>query len=148
MNLTMHTMGSDQSTTGQLEAGTHTFFTIEPPWLDNRPDVSCVPAGTYKLIPYKSPVHGATWCLDNPALNVYGTWPAPPGARTRCEIHSGNFARQSEACILLGLAGDQMFDPTTQVDEPAVEDSRDALAEFVAILTPLSSGHTLEIVRL
>jgi hypothetical protein len=107
----------------------------------------------YQLIPYLSPKHGSTWCLHNPDLNVFGQggeyYPLglPDGARTYCEIHSANFAEQLEGCIALGLTGHPMYDSVTGLVEAAVEESRDAIEAFTGILGPMTSGHTLNIVR-
>ena len=142
MTLTMTTLGSDQSTTGTLVAGAQSFYTIEPPWLDDAPFTSCVPGGTYDLIPYDSPVHGPTWCLHNPDLNVWGMPDPPAGMRTRVEIHSGNVVEDSEACILLGLTAGELS------GETAVLQSVAAITDLRAILTPMSSGNILQIKRL
>jgi hypothetical protein len=40
----------DQGTFGRIVAGTFTCFTGELPWRDNAPSLSCVPAGTYRVI--------------------------------------------------------------------------------------------------
>jgi len=145
--LTMHTQSNEEATTGIMQAGDLEFYTIELPWRDNKQGWSCVPAGTYDLIPYNSPTHGPTWCLHNPALNVYGRAPYPIGCRSECELHSANYARQLLGCIALGTDGQPMIDPMTNTVVPAVENSRDAVAELLKLLTPMSSGHTLSIVR-
>jgi hypothetical protein len=147
MTLSMNTAPAFNATTGRMLVGAQSFFTIELPWDDNKPDVSCVPAGLYELIPYDSPTHGPTWRLDNPALNVYGTAFVPAGGRSEIELHSGNWARQLLGCIALGLEAAPMLDPQTGAVEPAVENSRDAVAELIAVLGALSTGHTLSINR-
>lgn len=147
MNLSLETVSGAEATTGILIAGDQRFFSMEQPWNGNEAGHSCVPAGEYLLIPYYSPKHGATWCLHAPALNVYGTEPVPPGGRSYCELHSATWARQLKGCVALGLDGQPMFDPLTGKVEPAIEESRDAIAELRQILTPLSSGHTLSITR-
>lgn len=131
----------DRASTGVLSVLSSSFFTIEPPWLDDQPDVSCVPDGAYDLIPYQSPTHGDTWYLSNPGLGVGGSGEQ----RSYCELHSANWARQLKGCIALGLEGQPMMDPDTGQVEPAVENSRDAIAELLALLGPLTPGHTLTI---
>jgi hypothetical protein len=147
MNLQLQSTSSSEATTGTLSAGAREFFTIELPWANNAPGKSCVPAGVYQLIPYSSPAHGQTWQLHNPALNVYGTGVVPAGGRSECELHSANWARQLLGCIALGLEGQPMLDPMTGEVEPAVENSKDAIAELLGVLGALSSGHTLTITR-
>jgi hypothetical protein len=38
-----------------------------------------------------------------------------------------------------------MYDPLTGLVEPAIENSKDAVAELLALLTPGSTGHVLQI---
>lgn len=147
MKCTMTTVGNSTATRGVLNVQGRTFYTVEQPWNDNNEDKSCVPAGTYQLIPYLSPKHGSTWCLHNPGLNIYGMGDIPLGGRSYVEIHSANWAEQLEGCIALGMTGHPTLDPLTGIVEPAVEESRDAIAAFTQILGPMTSGHTLNINR-
>jgi hypothetical protein len=41
---------SDYGTFGTIEIDGKTYHTIERPWLDNEPNVSCIPTGTYTCI--------------------------------------------------------------------------------------------------
>jgi hypothetical protein len=145
VNVTIARHYGDYATTGTMQVGDASFFTIERPWMDNESGTSCVPEGTYQLIPYLSPKHGQTWCLENEALGV--TADGHGGTRSRCEIHSANWATQLEGCIALGLRGQPMYNPDTGRVEPAVEDSKDAVAHFNTLLGPMSTGHTLTITR-
>jgi hypothetical protein len=147
MNLFMETSSSAQATVGTMATDEQEYFTLELSWDNNAPDKSCVPAGIYDLIPYDSPTHGATWRLHNPSLNVYGTGLVPEGGRSEVEIHSANWCRQLLGCIALGLEGQPMLDPMTGCVEPAVENSRDAVAMLIAELGAMSYGHSLTIVR-
>ena len=139
------TASTELATSGTLLAADSLFHTIEQPWRNNLKGHSCVPVGTYDLIPYQSPRHGATWQLHNPALNIYGRGNVPEGGRSACEIHSANWAEQLEGCIALGLDDKPMFDPLTGKVEPSIEGSRDAVAHLHAILGEMSHGHTLVI---
>jgi hypothetical protein len=147
MMLTMNTAPALNATTGRLVAATLALYTIELPWEGNACDKSCVPAGDYDLIPYDSPAHGATWRLHNPALNVYGTGFVPKGGRSEIELHPVNWARLLRGCIALGVESTPMFDDVTGIVEPAVENSRDAVAELIAVLGAMSTGHVLSINR-
>lgn len=135
---------SSVATTGRMVLPTgELLYSIECPWQDNAPDVSCVPEGRYVLMPYSSPAHGATWFLDNAVLGV-----GDCGARrSYCELHSANWARQLEGCIAFGLDGIPMYDPVRHAVEPAVESSQDAIEVLLMALGPMSPGHTLTIVR-
>ena len=66
--------------------------TAERPWLDNKPDVSCIPEGTYPLLHHNSHHFGE-------CLKVDQTYP-----RTRILIHKGNNPlNDSRGCILVGM---------------------------------------------
>jgi hypothetical protein len=131
-------------TPGLLEAGDLRLFTIELPWRDNTADQSCVPPGTYQLMPYVSPKHGSTWQLYNPALNVYTSLSVPQGGRSAIEIHVANFARELEGCIGIGMTGEPMLDPVLSAIVPAVQDSLKAMIGLRALLGA-DSTHTLTI---
>lgn len=122
--------------------------TIELPWRDNAKDVSCVPAGTYRLIPYLSAKHGRTWRLHNPELGVWGISDDPPSPdmRTEVEVHTGNLAEESEACILVGMAAGTMLNKAGHI-VPAVLDSVVALGKLRELTDGASEEETLTIVR-
>ena len=100
-NLTLiRTQTGDQGTAGRLldESGRHLCFTLEPPWRDNQPDISCIPAGSYPVLEHYSQKFGHVLMLQN-----------VPG-RTYIYIHAGNVAgdrsqglsSHSYGCILTG----------------------------------------------
>ena len=101
MNRNVHifrTKRSSHGTEGILSTGSFTCFTLELPWKDNQPNISCIPHGTYPVKPRKSPRFGDVFHVTN----VEG--------RSHILIHSGNFAGDTEkglkthvqGCILLG----------------------------------------------
>lgn len=68
-----------------------TYQTLELPWKNDAPNVSCIPAGTYTLKLIYSPHHGlALWEFQ-----------AVPN-RSFCEIHSANLPSQLLGCVALG----------------------------------------------
>lgn len=88
------TLSTDHGTFGEiiLPDGTK-FFSLELPWRDNKPDLSCIPAGTYLCRYITSPSHGPTYELKD-----------VPG-RTNIQIHGSNFAgdiSKGLKCDLLG----------------------------------------------
>jgi hypothetical protein len=87
---------STTETIGQLEIKgdkPFTLATIERPWLDNAPNVSCIPVGVYKARRYFSPSrHEDCWMLED-----------VPG-RTYIQIHTANYPRHVEGCIGVGLS--------------------------------------------
>ena len=79
--------------------------TCEQPWNANQADHSCIPEGTYELLPYDSPAHGATIVFHNPALGIYGTpvmIPSGMPGRSLCEIHNANWPFQLKGCVAVG----------------------------------------------
>lgn len=80
---------------GVSEVG-HTVFecdSLEPPWLDNKQNISCIPTGSYKLKKryskkYKHHLHVQD--VEN---------------RTFILIHAGNYYTQTLGCILVGKLG-------------------------------------------
>lgn len=90
----------DDGTYGTLQFpdGT-TLQSLELPWIDNKPRISCIPSGTYKCVFKPSPRFGM-------AYEVTGV----PG-RSAVLIHAGNTAGNVEkghkadslGCILLGM---------------------------------------------
>jgi len=129
------------ATTGAFTGAGLSLFSIEQPWRDNEKGASCVPEGQYALIPYNSPMHGWTWYLQNHVLDVGGA----NEPRGYCELHAGNWARQLQGCIALGLIGQPMLDPATGIVEPAVGESRAAIEELFDKLGQMTTGHTLTI---
>lgn len=70
--------------------------TVERPWLDNKPNVSCIPHGSYRLVYTKSPKFGMRFHLENKAIGV--TLKAP-GERTHIMLHAANVPSELEGCI-------------------------------------------------
>ena len=105
MQIELNTWRNDDCTLGRLSYGDFQCFTLELPDLDNAPNISCIPAGRYRVTKYQSPSKGSVLLLHG----VEG--------RTYIEIHAGNFTRQIEGCILTGdgikyLDGDSIPDVT------------------------------------
>ena len=110
--------------------------TIERKWLDNKPSVSCVPAGVYDLKPTNSPKFGMTYYISNPSLGV-----SLLGRTTRTHIlfHAANKPSQLQGCIApvssFGIMG----------DEWAGFNSRVAYNKFMELLD--GDEHQIEIKR-
>lgn len=77
-------------TLGELELEGYSCVTMEPPWADNRPNVSCIPPGEYPCHWHKSPRYG--W--------VYAVLEVP--GRSHILIHPGNIVTHTKGCILPG----------------------------------------------
>ncbi len=90
--------------------------TLERPWLDNVPNFSCIPPGTYKAIRHLSPKFGETFLLQD----VLG--------RSEILFHKGNIDDHTQGCILIG----EQFDPV--LGEDGITHSGDGFAEFMKLL--------------
>ena len=79
-------------TIGRLTLSGSAFqcFTLELPWKENERGVSCIPKGKYQAFKRQSPKNGLVVEFAN----------VPQ--RSNIQIHSGNFTRQIEGCVLTG----------------------------------------------
>lgn len=64
--------------------------TCEDPWNSNKPNISCIPAGTYSCVKHTGRKFSNVWVL----LDVPG--------RSGILIHNGNNIDHTEGCILVG----------------------------------------------
>jgi len=105
-------------------------YGIEQPWADNKPYESCIPAGSYMLLPFQSSKYGSTYHFHNPHLGVTkfkDTSSSYLGHnRYACLIHSANWARQLQGCLGLGM------ELVKGKDEYMVTRSRDQVNDFIA----------------
>lgn len=108
--------GTDCTRGALCKDGVMIAMTLERLWVDNKPNVSCIPFGSHEAIVKESNSYGRT-------LEVF--------VRGRSDIllHVGNWARNSKGCILLGKSfGLNM-----------VQDSGRAIASFRETLAPLGT---------
>jgi len=81
----------DDATLGILRIdGLAECATLELPWKDNQPRISCIPTGVYSVVKYNSPTKGQVFLLGGVA------------GRSNVEIHSGNTVDDILGCILVG----------------------------------------------
>lgn len=69
------------------------FKTLELPWLNNWPRISCIPVGTYSIIKLAP--------TDNIPYEHLGLLLVPK--RSGICVHAGNFNTQILGCILVGI---------------------------------------------
>jgi|TARA_R110002124_G_scaffold52083_2_gene150202 hypothetical protein len=81
-----------RGTMGVITLEGERFYTIERTWLDNAPNVSCIPEGTYQMGWRDSPKFGETWHVKD----------VPD--RTHILIHVANFPENVHGCIGLGVS--------------------------------------------
>lgn len=105
-------------TIGRLFYNNFQCFTLELPWLDNAPSVSCIPEGVYKAFKRESPANG-------PVLELKDV----PN-RTFIQIHAGNYTRQILGCLLTGDSVKWLDDDSI----PDVTNSKNTLAAFLAAI--------------
>ena len=118
MTLTLKRIGrNDHATFGVLLNGTAPFaVTLEPPWKNNEPNVSCIPSGTYACRRVDSPRFGDTF-------EITGV----PG-RDYILFHGGNTSKDTLGCVLIG----ESFDPVNGVD--GIANSRQGFIQLKALL--------------
>lgn len=134
-------------TLGLLFLGDLSLVTIERPWIPSSicrggtKGVSCVPAGSYKLVRHNTDAHPMTWALVNEDLDVVHF----PGdsdssaARTAVLIHPANWPFELRGCIAPGTR--TAIDPKHGY---MVCDSRKAM-KLIQDRMPWTDEHTLEI---
>ncbi len=76
-------------------------FSVERHWMNNQPFKSCVPDGTYFMIPYSSAKYPSTWAMHNPENRVFATNEEReyPADRYACLMHKVNWPLQLMGCI-------------------------------------------------
>ena len=79
-------------TLGELTGPELRLATLEPPWLNNSPRMSCIPVGTYEI--YRSWYNAKNY-------EVFELRGVPD--RSEILIHVGNVPRDTEGCILVGM---------------------------------------------
>ena len=91
LTLNRFSMVPDIETFGKIDIGGSTVYTCERPWLNNLPNVSCIPLGEYECKPrrYNKGGYDAVEICD-------------VEARTHILIHRGNVARHVQGCVLVG----------------------------------------------
>lgn len=95
------TFSDNTGTWGKLYDGDKFIcYTLERPWLNNKRNISCIPAGRYAVKPIVSPRFGETYylhSLDDKGVRLYG-----PATRTHILIHKGNTIDDTAGCIVVG----------------------------------------------
>lgn len=113
-----------EGTFGVLTYRDFSCFTVERPWRNNTPLVSCIPDGDYRCEWYASPRHGRTLAVVGGTVSLF---PSPRHDRSAILFHLGNWPRNFEGCIGLG----RTF--TCIQGEMGVSSSRDTVNRFLAL---------------
>jgi hypothetical protein len=101
MILTRYGSIPGQGTFGELTHNGFSCKTIEREWLDNKPFVSCIPAGEYKLIPHTRPNGDEVYAIVNESTGIY-QYPNPKAKRDLILIHKANIMTELAGCIAPG----------------------------------------------
>lgn len=115
----VRTTKSDDSLIGEIFInGIKIGYSLELPWRNNKPRVSCIPAGHYTAFIRKAGT--SQWSYD--VIQLYSV----PG-RTAIQIHRGNYPRNTLGCILPGTSKglNTVWDSKTAMDQimAAAEDA-------------------------
>lgn len=92
------------------------IYTLENPWLNNKPYISCIPEGDYIAQPF----NGAKY------KDVYEIVPVQD--RSAILIHHGNYEKDTMGCVLVGLSSGMMD------GKPAIMQSRNAMKYLKSLL--------------
>ncbi len=115
----------ENGTFGVLLDGAMPFaVTLEPPWVDNQKNISCIPKGEYQCESVNTERFGYTFMVKD-----------VPN-RTGILFHKGNYEDDTAGCILVG----------EQFENDGVLASRAGYREFMARLSGCHN-FTLEIVE-
>ena len=131
-----------ECTQGRMLINGEYFHTIERPWRNNAPSISCIPEGVYLCTPFVRPSGAEVYALINPTMDVYlNKEDIPEGMKGRYLIllHSANIVEEVEGCCAPGLAHGWMK------GQAAVLSSRAAMARISDLLG--SADHEMEITQ-
>jgi len=102
MNITLKRfISTDYGTFGVMTVDDKKFYTVEKPWQNNTPEISCVPDGNYTLTPHSSAKYGSVLCLVD-KLKGITHFKEPDSKRFACLIHVANYEKDVLGCIGLG----------------------------------------------
>lgn len=79
-------------------------YAIEQNWEHNRPFISCVPDGVYRLRKFGSGKYGDTFALENSDLRVFANMrdTLNKSDRYACLLHKANWSHELQGCIAFG----------------------------------------------
>ena len=101
--------------------------TLERPWLNNQPDISCIPLGTYPLLRVRDRITSG-------GMNILSTYEVQIPSRAGVLFHVGNYVRDTHGCILCGLGFS-----FPQV-EPMITNSTLAFSRFIEMTNNADSA--------
>ena len=114
-----------KETFGVLTFDDFKCYTIERPWLNNKPMVSCIPSGDYYVHSYDSPRFGSSVIIYGGTVSPY---PDPNYVRSGILIHPANIAGDLSGCIGLGNRFGTVY------GEHAVLNSKKTVSNFLELI--------------
>jgi len=116
-------------TFGVLWLGQQFWWTMEEPWRGNEVGKSCIPTGTYDLLPCIHNISTPGTKDDYPAYEVSGV----PG-RNGIHIHIGNTIDDVSGCVVIGTNFGIIPGRVSKRRLPAVLFSGGAFGQFMAAM--------------
>ncbi len=110
---------TEQGTFGIMSGGAFWANTCEDPWLDNAPNVSCIPLGIYPVVRHHTEKHPQGWLLTD------------VDDRYAIMIHPGNNTDDTQGCILLGDALGVSFGKWSVMNSKRTQDKLEDLLEGI-----------------
>ncbi len=130
----------DDGTFGKLFIQDKVYYTVEAPWKNNKPFVSCLPEAQYELVDTQSTNHGDTYALINGGIGVTA-YKKPGSSRYACLLHPGNWPSDVEGCISPGLSLEANHEEYKKPGPLMVTDSRTALTQIWDYIDTLKITH-------
>ena len=126
---------SDKGTFSTVIVGDQHLCGLECPWRDNRPSVSCIPAGVYLLKPHTSPKFGGVHAFQGGTVSIYEN---EATERSAVLWHAANWVTQLRGCLATGM--EFTFDEGGRHN--GVSNSRKSLTAYRE-LAPLTEEHVV-----
>lgn len=117
----------EEGTFGRLQFEDFMCYTVEKPWANNEPRVSCIPPGNYSLERHISPKFGDCAIIYGGTVSKF---PDVNYTRNLILIHPANRSSDLEGCIGLGNKFGELG------GYRAVLNSRNTVRNFISRLSP------------
>lgn len=125
---------TSDGTFGKMTVGDLVLHTVERPWLNNKPFESCIPAGAYRLEPFRRANGDEVYVLLNEDEGIT-RFQEPKSKRYTILIHAGNWMTDVVGCIAPGIKR------SVSNDKPMVTSSRTAMKEMMARMKYHDDNH-------
>lgn len=110
---------------GELSTDEFKCYSLENPWKNNEPNISCIPFGLYRI---KRDDYKGRY----PNFRIIN----PPTGRTNIEMHRGNTIRDTRGCILLGT----LYRIDNQYNKYLIVDSKDAMDLWMNVMNGINEA--------